>query len=494
VIDLKEKHTIITLYNKGNSQRRIAKATGFSRNTVAKYLDDYQRDVARLNTLDNHRATQKSIIDEPKYDSSGRRPVKYTVEIDKALDEILENETLKLKALGITNKQKLTVIQIHSLLKDAGFDIGLTTVSMHLAEKRKAVREAFIRQEYELGDRLEYDFGEVRLIVAGVLTVCYLAAVCAPASRFKWAWLYTDQSKDSFLDSHVRLFDLVGGIWKECVYDNMRNVVSRFIGRNEKQLNPDLIKMSMYYGFEINVTNAFSGNEKGSVESAVKFIRNKVFALRYEFGSLDEAQGYLQERLISLNASSDIEAEKSHLLPARPPLEIARITESQVDKYSFIRILNNFYSVPDYLVGRRLTAKIYPAEVIVYAGQAEVARHVRLKGLKLYSVDIFHYLDTLAKKPGAVKNSLALKSQARLKAVFSDHFLDRPKDFVMLLKEFEGHPIDEIADLIESAAKCSLLFFTGSKDTIAENVEFNTRKQLALLTESFLKGGDRVAS
>ncbi len=32
---------------------------------------------------------------------------------------------------------------------------------------------------------------------------------------------------------------MVGGVYKEVVYDNMRNVVSRFIGRNERELNED---------------------------------------------------------------------------------------------------------------------------------------------------------------------------------------------------------------------------------------------------------------
>ena len=50
---------------------------------------------------------------------------------------------------------------------------------------------------------------------------------------------------------------MIGGVWKEVVYDNMRNVVSKFIGKNEKELNEDLVKLSLYYGFDINVTNAF---------------------------------------------------------------------------------------------------------------------------------------------------------------------------------------------------------------------------------------------
>jgi transposase len=103
---------------------------------------------------------------------------------------------------------------------------------------------------------------------------------------------------------------MTGGVWREIVYDNMRNVVSRFIGRSEKALNSDLVKMSIYYGFSINVTNCFSGNEKGYVESAVKWIRNKVFATRYVFDTLDDARSYMEQRLMELNVQSRIEEER----------------------------------------------------------------------------------------------------------------------------------------------------------------------------------------
>ena len=43
--------------------------------------------------------------------------------------------------------------------------------------------------------------------------------------------------------------------------------------KTKKELNEDLVKMSLYYGFDINVTNAFSGNEKGYVEGSVKIFK-----------------------------------------------------------------------------------------------------------------------------------------------------------------------------------------------------------------------------
>ena len=180
------------------------------------------------------------------------------------LQNILESEEEKKKILG-TNKQCLTKIQIYEILKKSGFNIGYSTVVAEINKIKRSGNECFIRQHYEFGDRLEYDFGEVKLVINGITKKYYIAVLSSPAGNFRWCYLYDNCKKDVFLDSHVEFFKMIGGVWKELVYDNMRNVVSKFIGKNEKELNEDLIKMSIYYGFDINVTNAFSGNEKGAI-------------------------------------------------------------------------------------------------------------------------------------------------------------------------------------------------------------------------------------
>ena len=161
------------------------------------------------------------------------------------------------------------------------------------------------------------------------------------------------------MDAHVKFFEMIGGVYREVVYDNMRNVVTRFIGKNEKLLNEDLLKMSIYYGFNINVTNCFKGNEKGSVENSVKFIRNKAYAKKYKFSSFNEAKLHLENILGDINKNCDIELEKKLLLRYKPKLEIGFMTAHRVDKYSFIRVDNNFYSVPEFLCGRTVNVKKY---------------------------------------------------------------------------------------------------------------------------------------
>jgi transposase len=144
------------------------------------------------------------------------------------------------------------------------------------------------------------------------------------------------------MDSHVKFFEMMGGGYREVVYDNMRNVVTKFIGKNEKELNEELIKMSLYYGYQINVTNCFKGNEKGSVEKSVDFLRNEIFADNWKFNSLEDAKEFLHSKLLKHNENSRMNEEKARLTAYRPPLELALISENKVNSSSMICVTRRF--------------------------------------------------------------------------------------------------------------------------------------------------------
>ena len=435
--NLMDKIAIIKLKEKGYSNRKIAKTLGINRNTVNKYCSEYKNNLQKLEEANNETEIskiQENITSAPKYNTENRVRRKVTPEFLKALENILKDEELKTKTLG-TNKQALTRKQIHELLKRQGFDLSYSTVVLEMKRIKQKGNECFIRQDYELGDRLEYDFGEVKLVIDGVVKRYYIAVLSSPASNFRWCYLYDNCKKEVFMDSHVKYFKMIGGVWKEVVYDNMRNVVSKFIGKNEKELNEDLVKMSLYYGFDINVTNAFSGNEKGYVEGSVKYLRNKIFAENYKFKSEEAAIEYMESILMKLNENSKIEEEKGKLIPAKPPLELAEIKQNHVNKYSFIQIQNNFYSVPEYLVGLTVTSKIYYNKILIYSNNEFVCEHKKLDGQKKISANIRHYLKTLTFKPGALRNSYVLKSNPKLKSIYDKYYTNNPKKFIGIIEK-----------------------------------------------------------
>lgn len=485
-----DKFTIISQKRKGKSNREIQRETGIDRKTVASYWAEYNESLAKLGVTESDediRLIQEDIVLGRRYDTSGRKPTKYTAEVDALLDKILAEEEEKDKVLG-NHKQQLTHEQIHQRITAAGHDIGRTTLSAYIKLKRDKKKEAFISQEYDLGERLEYDFGDVKLIIGGILGTYHMAVFGAPASKSRWAYLYDNMKKEVFMDSHVRFFEMLGGVHKEIVYDNMKNVVTRFIGRNEKELNTDLVKMSLYYGFNVNVTNCFRGNEKGFVESSVKKLQRQVFAERYEFDSIQQAEDYLHKRLKQLNKDSLIEEEKKHLLPSKPMLELGRMVELKVDKYSFIQIENNYYSVPEHLVGHRVKAKIYLKEVLVYSNSRLVATHKKVDGYQKAQVDIYHYLETLEKKPGALKNSKALKSRSELKTIYDRYFTKRTKEFIGILRDNSDKSYPQLLEILKENALMPA-HIRNSESSADDNVTSNTKDQLRLLSKMFMKEG-----
>ena len=450
MVEFMDKKNIIMLKEQGLSNREVSRRTGHDRKTVSKYWNEYQQ---RLNELNEPgadvKAIQESLLAQPTYNGTTRGRRKYTEALDTRLNAILKEEERKDRLFGAGHKQKLTNKQIHQKLAGEGFDISGVTINIALAEIRKRNREVFIRQQYELGERLEYDFGEVFLNCGEGVKTYHMAVLSSPGGGFRWLYLYTNQKKAVFMDSHVKFFEMMGGCYQEIVYDNMRNVVSKFIGKNEKELNEELMKMSMYYGFRINVTNCFKGNEKGHVESSVKVLRNQIFADRWSYGSLEDAEQYAHSQLLKMNESSRMEEERKHLLPYRPPLELAAICEARVNPSSLISVDTVFYSVPEYLVGKRVIVKKYHNEIRVYAGNELVCKHKRLLGNGKMQIDIYHYLNTLRKKPGAVKNSVALKSIPRLKALFDTYYSQQPRKFIERFLENKELSIDEIITLFE---------------------------------------------
>ena len=449
-----DKGRIIGMKESGQSTRAVARATGHDRKTISRIWDEYQRLAAALEAPGaDVKSIQAQMTEEPKYKSAGRVKRKYTAELDARLREIESEERKKDRLMGAGHKQKLTNRQIHEKLKEEGYDISAITINIALADIRKKQKEVYIRQSYAYGDRLEYDFGEVHLNCGEGMKTYHMAVFSSPGAGFRWMYLYTNQKKDVFMDSHVRFFEMMGGCYREIVYDNMKNVVSKFIGKNEKELNPDLEKMAMYYGYRINVTNCFRGNEKGHVENSVKVLRNRIFSKEYNFGSLDEAREYACSRLLKMNEDSEIEEEKRALLPYKPPLELASISENTVNSGSMVCVDTAFYSVPEYLVGKKVTVKKYHDEIRIYAANELVCRHKRIFGKGNMQVDISHYLNTLLKKPGAVRNSVALKSIPRLKAIFDTHYSKQPRRFIELFMENSDCSIDEIINLFEEKVK-----------------------------------------
>lgn len=432
-----QEFEIIRRLRKGEKIRAISREMNIDRKTIRRYRDKHEQGLKDLKSAENSKALEEAteqLVLQKEYNSSNRKKRTFTPVVEKRMRELLNEEIEKDLKLG-RHKQSLTAKAVCDILQSEGHAIKYRTVAHYWSQLKKKEKEAFIKQEYRLGSRVEFDFGEVKLEIDGQVNTYYLAVWASPASNFYWAYLYTNQKQLVFLEAHVRFFEKLGGVYEEVVYDNMKHVVTRFIGHNEKELNKKLIQLALYYGFDVNVTNCFSGNEKGTVESRVKVIRRECFSKVYQFSSLEEAREHLEESLMMLNQQSKIEEEKTHLLDYRPPFELAELRQLTINKYATVHYQRNQYSVPDYLVGHQVQAKIYAEHLVIFAQGKEVARHKKIEGSNGFKLDIHHYIKTFERKPNSIKHSLVLKQNPQLESLYYHYYSDKPKEFIAKLKD-----------------------------------------------------------
>ena len=321
MLSLNQKSKIIDFKRNGKSTREIARLLKIDRKTISKYWNEAQQtlDMLKQKGADT-RSIQHEIYLSPSYKERACKKRKVTDEMLARLTELVTQDNTKTRAIR-WGKQRLTNVQIHQIIIEEGWDISLATINNELAKIRNPHRmpDVYIRQAYEYGKRLEFDYGNVKLDLGSGLKNYSLAVFCAPASNFRWCFLYDSEKQDAFLDSHVKFFNLIGGVWSEVWYDNMKNVVASFGSKHEKKLNTELVKLASYYGYEIRTTNPYSGNEKGSVERSVEVLRNRLFSLNQRFESLETARKYVDTELKKINKGSELLFEKEYLQPAPPP-------------------------------------------------------------------------------------------------------------------------------------------------------------------------------
>lgn len=469
MISLMDKQKIIIDgFLGGKSQWGIHRETGIDRKTIRKYIREYEEKRSQLLEGEGDKLIlTEEIIEPPKYDSSNRTRVKLTEEVIAKIDFYLEENEEK-RRTGKSKQQKKK-IDIHESLVEDGYDISYSTVCNYIKNKLDEKKEAYIRQEYELGEVAEFDWGHVKLEINGESKNIQMAVMTTAKGNYRFAYLYQNQKMESFLDSHVRFFNHVGGAHKEIVYDNMKVAVKRFVSKTEKEPTEDLLKISMYYGFNYRFCNARRGNEKGHVERSVEYVRRKAFSKKDTFETLEDANKYLEEELNRLNlkpqkhkenkTAKDILVEElPYLIKLMPTYDISRVVELRVNKYSVITIDENKYSVPDYLVGKFVTAKVYPNNIIIYHENIKVTEHKRSFGLSTWSIKIKHYLNTLKKKPGAIHNSTAMRQMnSKLQNIYNKYYTENPRDFIDLIELISKEGLEKIEKTIKELEKINPL-------------------------------------
>jgi len=449
-----DRQQIIHMYRTlGYSKRAIGRELDINRKTVAKVIHEYE---SSLLSSDPEGSLETLLTRKPVYDSSSRRRTIIRGALQDLIDTSLRDNVRK-RASGL-KKQCMVGIDIYEFVLSKGFKVSYSGVCKYIRSVKEEVKpttkEAFIRGYHPPGESCEFDWGEVKLYIAGKLQRFYMAVFTFSHSNGRYAWLFRHQNTLAFMESHRNFFREVGGTPSIMVYDNMRVAIKEFVGA-EKKPTGALLRLSNFYGCHYRFCNARAGWEKGHVERSVEYLRRKAFSVLLRFDNLEDAQKQLsltckrintEEGSIStVGKQSKLETELSALRACHNEMGCFELETYKVDKWSTICMKASHYSVPDTLVGKLVDVKIYSEKLVIIYNNQKIAVHERIYHPAGWSVKLEHYLGTLLRKPGAVHSSLALqKMPEQIQRLFDRQFAQSPKDFVLLMQYALEHTFTDL--------------------------------------------------
>ncbi|WP_165069019.1 IS21 family transposase [Marisediminicola senii] len=344
--------------------------------------------------------------------------------------------------LDAPKKQRHTATRILARLAEehGATELSYSTVRDYVRVRRAEIEiaagrrrvDAFIPQSHAPGAEAEVDFGDVWVVLAGVKTKCHMFVFRLSHSGKAVHRIYSTQSQEAFLQGHIDAFDTIGGIpTRHIRYDNLTSAVTKVLFGRRRDENDRWVLFRSHYGFDAFYCEPGIGgaHEKGGVEGEVgRFRRNRLSPMP-EVDSLAQ----LNEKLVAWDEADDARridtrlrsvrqdfAAERPLLAFLPPerLDPGLPLTPRVDRSSLITVRMARYSVPSRLIGRQVRVSLGAAEVVVFDGRVEVARHARVVARGGESVNLDHYLDVLKKKPGALPGSTALAA-ARATGTFT---------------------------------------------------------------------------
>jgi transposase len=335
----------------GVSQREIAQRLGINRRTVARLARSEE-------PLRYRRAPAASKLDP----------------FEPVLRRLLE-EWPQIKAPRATE-----------LLRDEyGYVGSVDLVKRRLRELRPPTARPAQRTGYRPGQVLQLDWAEMptRPQLAGSERRVYALVASLPYSGAQTAFFSLDMTIESFLEGHVRAFEWLGGVPRECVYDNLRAVVARREGE-QVVWNRRFLHLRGHYGFHASACTPATPREKGSVEVAVRYLKSGFWpARRFAFlQELDERYDDWRDRTCNRRTHASgrfpVEERLAEERQALRPLSPLRFDwsghrTSRVPIDGYLRHGRCFYRAPERLVHERVELRFDRDQVWILHRGVEVA-------------------------------------------------------------------------------------------------------------------------
>ena len=256
---------ILRSYAQGKGTKSISSILGISRNTIKKYLRDFQH-------LSISYEEALSLSDSELYQLfHGEKEKEKRVSNDRldALNELLPDYSKRLKKKGVTRQMLHSeYLQLHP---DGYGRSRFNTFIQCYVDRTRPI----MHLDHKAGDKMYIDFaGAKREIVdaeTGEIQPVEVYAAILPCSQLTYAEAVRSQKKDDLIKATENALLYFEGVPEVIVPDNLKSAVTRS-SKYEAQLNDDFASFAEHYGCTVIPARAYKPRDKALVEGAVKLI------------------------------------------------------------------------------------------------------------------------------------------------------------------------------------------------------------------------------
>jgi transposase len=366
MIPLLKRHEIQVLLGAGFGPKEVAERAGVSVDTVSRVRAETA--VAHVDDAREHRARGIG------------RPSKAAAFGDRVRQWLAEEPALPTQELLRRARAQ-------------GYSGGKSAFYGLVSGVRPKSSVPIVRFEGLPGEFSQHDFGQVDVrFVDGRKRRVHFFASRLKYSRFVAVSLVSDEGTETLVRTLVRHFVSFGGVPLLAVFDRPRTIVTKSgRGREVQSFNATFAEVMLELGVGAEMCAPRSGNQKGSVEHLVKWVKNTFFKWR-KF--IDEAD--LQTQLAAWVHEVNFETvsratkaipetlrlkESERLRPVRVlPETLAIRVPVFVGPTAEVMFEGAPYSMPPAAANVPGTAFVYEDRIRIVAGRHEAEHRRRMAG------------------------------------------------------------------------------------------------------------------
>jgi transposase len=333
----------------GHSIRKIANLTGFSRNTVRRVL----REKA------------------PQPFQSPERGSK--------LDSFKDYVAARFLASG------LSAVRLFEEIKTQGYSGSVITLRRFIRTLKadtQAKKKATVRFETAAGQQAQVDWAYCGQFKnqEGRMVKVYAFVMILGFSRMIYSCFTTSMDLPSLIRCHKQAFEFFGGLPKEVLYDNMKQVRLSL-----DKWNPLFLDFANHYGFVPRTHRIYRPRTKGKVERAIHYLKDNFLTGRCfeDLTDLNAQNQHWLQHVANVRIHATTKERPVDLLPKEQLCPLAEVASYElaisalrkVDAEGFVHFERSRYSVPPEHCGKTVTVHQKERRITIQCDQLIIAEH-----------------------------------------------------------------------------------------------------------------------